>query len=225
MIAHTRSRTIKRQILLHNGPCSRDDLIDFAAYSIAVRVERKNAFDQGADIQPFVLGVLETAVIKIVAVDVHARSERVTVTLLHVVFGGPCNAKTALRRLLRPVANPFLSGRSDREVEYIQSQTDAPVNLRHPWKQWVSTLLPDALLTSRHHRHVLCNKTNISGIFLEHSDALCEQTRACIERCKVTCISPKDFAREVTSWSLRACNVGASTRTRYGQHDRDHQCQ
>ena len=73
---------------------------------------------QGTDIQPFVRRILETAVIEIVAVDVDARSQRGSVPLLHV-FMVAQHAKTALRRLLRPVADPFLSGRSHREVECI----------------------------------------------------------------------------------------------------------
>jgi len=34
----------------------------------------KNALNQGADVQPFVRGVLETAVVQVVAVDIDARS-------------------------------------------------------------------------------------------------------------------------------------------------------
>src|SRR5579859_7869448 len=45
----------------------------------------KNVFDQGENIQPFIRSALEAAVVQVIAVDVDARSQRVTVTLLHVV--------------------------------------------------------------------------------------------------------------------------------------------
>ena len=70
-------------------------------------------------VQPFVWRVPETKVARVVVADMDARSWRVVVSSLHASFGRTDVQKTALRRLLRPAANPFLPGRSDWEVEDI----------------------------------------------------------------------------------------------------------
>src|SRR5262245_58260653 len=91
----------------------------------------KNAIDECARIQPFMERALETTVIEIITVDVDPRSERVCSSLPCCIGVGilwPIYAKTALRRLLRPVAFPFLSDWQAGRLSAFDHKADASVN-------------------------------------------------------------------------------------------------
>jgi hypothetical protein len=61
------------------------------------------------------------------------------------MFHKPMNAKTALRRFLRPVASPFLSDQSGREVCCIGSRADDRVNANTRREETLMRVSHDAL--------------------------------------------------------------------------------